>query len=182
MTEPTMWFDDFVVGDVLPLGEKTVTAEEIIAFARDYHPAPMHLDDALAKAAFHARHEIDTPGRPPIELLMPLEGLVASPWHVGAMFMRTFYDGLLVRASSLGSPGIETLDWPNPVKTGDAVRFSLEVMEIRPSRSRPDLGLVLFDSLGANQLGDPVMLARSWTMFGRRPDASATDEVGDAVV
>jgi len=182
MTGPTKWFEDFSVGDVLPLGEKTVTADEIIAFARDFDPAPMHLDDLAAGTALHARHEIAEPGLPPIELLMPLEGLVASPWHVGAMFMRTFYDGLLARSSSRGSPGIETLDWPNPVKPGDILRFSLEVMEIRSSRSRPDMGLVLFDSLGANQVGDPVMLARSWTMFGRRADAVETGEDGDALV
>jgi len=168
MTHSTKCFEDFVIGDIVPLGDKTLSRDEIVAYARDFDPSPAHLDEIAAKCALSVR-----PGASGQDLVA-LDGLVASSWHVGAMFMRTFFDALLAGASSRGSPGIETLDWPNPVRPGDMLRFSLEVMETKTSRSRPDMGLVLFDILGVNQLGDPVLVARCWTMFGRR-DAGATD-------
>jgi acyl dehydratase len=168
MTDSMKCFEDFAIGDVLVLGEKTVAPEEILAYAREFDPSPMHLDDAAARSAFHARNEVTDPDEPPAERLFPLDGLVASNWHVGAMFMRTFFDGLLVASSSRGSPGIESLDWPTPVCAGDTLRFSLKVMDVKTSRSRPDLGLVLFDMVGLNQRGERVMAGRSWTMMGRR--------------
>jgi acyl dehydratase len=161
-------FEDFAVGDMIVLGQKTVTAADIAAFAAEFHADPAHLADAGSSSAFQVLREVAEPGAPPAEALQPIKGPVASGWHVGAMFMRTFYDGLLAQSSSRGSPGIESLDWLHPVQADDTIRFSLEVMDIKASRSRPDMGLVLFDMIGLNQRGETVLSGRSWTMFGRR--------------
>jgi acyl dehydratase len=168
-------FEDFAVGDVLLLGETAVSHDDIVGYARTYDPSPLHLDGVAATQALRVRDEIADPDEPPAEALLPLDGIVASNWHVGAMFMRTFFDSLLANSAGRGSPGIDSLKWPIPVRAGDTIRFTLEIMEVKESRSRPDLGLVLFDMLGVNQLGETVMIGRCWTMFGRREAGPAVD-------
>jgi acyl dehydratase len=142
-------FEDFVAGEVLPLGSRHVTRAEIIAFAAEFDPQPFHLDERAATN-------------------MPVGGLMASGWHVGALFMNMLCSGLLLESSSMGSPGIETLKWRRPVRPGDTLTASSTVIEARASRSRPDMGIVRFRHEVVNQAGDVVMWLDNSILFGRR--------------
>jgi acyl dehydratase len=146
---PMHWFEDFHVGDMIDLGCRTVSREEIVAFAAAWDPQPMHLEDAAGDASL-------------------LAGLSASGWHTGSLVMRMFCDNFLLRSSSLGSPGIDTLKWKTPVHPGDTLRVVLEVSEMRTSGSRPRLGFVRGSFLVTNQRGETVMTMESTLMMGRR--------------
>jgi len=144
------YLEDFVVGERQSLGARTVTAEDIVDFARDYDPQPFHLDEAAAaKSAFG--------------------GLVASGWHVGAMAMRLLADNLLSKTASLGSPGLDKVQWLQPVRPGDTLSMSGEVLQVIPSRSKPDRGVVMSRYQMHNQRGELVYVAEGAGMFGRRP-------------
>jgi acyl dehydratase len=122
MSDP-LYFDDFVVGQEFACGEHTITADEIVEFAREYDPQPQHTDPEAAKQSM-------------------LGGLAASGWHLGAIAMRLMVDNLLSRSASLGSPGVEELRWLKPVRPNDRVRMEAEVLETRGSESKPTRGFV----------------------------------------
>lgn len=145
-----IYWEDFEVGRRIPLGEKPVTREEIIAFATEFDPQPFHLDEAAAK---------DT----------PLGGLAASGWHSCAMLMRMICDGFLVNSSSLGSPGIQEVKWLAPVRPGDVLKADYTCLESRPSGSRPGVGICRLQYDVRNQHGQTVMTWDSVQLFGRRP-------------
>lgn len=153
MTNPTLCFDDFAVGDVLELGAKTVSEAEIIGFAREFDPQPFHVDHAAAEHSLFG-------------------GIIASGWHTCAITMRLMVDGLLGKASSLGSPGIEQLRWTKPVRPGDTLTGRIIVLELRPSQSKPDRGTVKIRTEVTNQNGEQVMWMESFGMFGRRSESS----------
>jgi acyl dehydratase len=117
------YFEDYQAGAVYEYGYATVTEEEIVAFARRFDPQPIHADAKLAAAG-------------------PFGGLIASGWHTAGIFMRLFADHYLSRVASLGSPGIDELRWPVPVRPGDRLRLRTTIIETRPSRSKPDRGVV----------------------------------------
>ena len=144
MVDSRWHFEDFHVGQIVPLGHASVTDAAIRAFAAEFDPVPAHLDP-------------DVPG-----------GLTASPWHVAGVFMRLFCEVLLLRSTSLGSPGIDELDWLEPVRPGDDLSAELTVVEVKASRSRPGIGLTKFRSTVRRQDGAVVMTAQSWSIFGRR--------------
>lgn len=144
------YFEDFRPGEAIELGSRNVTETEIIAFARDYDPQSFHLDAAAAKASIFG-------------------GLVASGWHVAAMFMRLFVEGLLKESSVLASPGVDALRWLKPVKPGDRLTARITVREAVPSRSKPDRGLVRHFCEVLNQDGETVMTMETLALFGRRP-------------
>lgn len=146
---PKRYFEDFAPGDTLPLGSRHVTRSEIIAFATEFDPQPFHLDERAAADA-------------------PVVGLMASGWHVGALFMNMLCRGFLLESSSMGSPGIETLKWAQPVRPGDTLSASSTVVETRTSKSRPEMGIVRFRHEVINQAGDVVMWMDNSIMFGRR--------------
>ena len=114
--------EDIEVGKPLMLGGKTVTKEEIVAFARAYDPQPIHLDEEAA------RHSI-------------VGGLCASGYHTCAIMMRMVVDGFLGRAASLGSPGVDEVRWLKPVRPGAQVRTRFTPLEARVLGSRPDVGI-----------------------------------------
>ena len=145
---PRYHFDDLTVGRVFPLPGHTVTREEIIAFAREFDPQPFHLGDGGSGLT---------------------DGLTASGWHICAIFMRALCDGLLLDASSLGSPGIDTLRWLGPVRSGDTLSGSATVVAARLSKSRPDRGIVHFHHELANQRGDRILSMENPILFGARP-------------
>ena len=116
-------FEDFQPGQTYALGEHSLCEEEIIAFAREYDPQPQHTDPEAAKAGM-------------------LGGLIASGWHLCALAMRMIVDGLFGRAASLGSPGVEEVQWRRPVRPGDVLRLEAEVLETRVAVSKPDRGFV----------------------------------------
>ena len=133
------YFEDYYVGMVDEFGEVSVTADEIVEFARRYDPQPMHLD---------AR-----------------DGLIASGWHTAAMVMRLFVENYLSKVATLPSPGIDELRWMRPVRPGDTLRVRVTVVETRRSRSKPDRGLVhgLVEVL--NQRGEVVMSQRPMNLM-----------------
>jgi len=132
------YLDDFAVGQVYrPAGRKTVTAEEIKRFARDFDPQPFHLDEAAARGTFFG-------------------GLAASGWHTAGMTMRLLVDSEFRAANGLVGAGFENLRWPKPTRPGDELRVETEVLEVRPSKSRPDIGLVKFRMTTLNQNGEVV--------------------------
>ena len=144
-------FEDFAAGQVFSLGTHRITAEEIIGFATEFDPQPQHLDPEAAKASI-------------------LRGLAASGWHLCALAMRMMVDGLFGRAASMGSPGVDEVQWRRPVYAGDNVQLDAEVMETRPS-SRRDRGYVRF-RFTMNRLRDTgererVMLFVSTVIMGR---------------
>ena len=156
MTEADFHFEDFTIGRVFPLASKLVTAEEIVEFAKEFDPQPMHLSEEAGKASI-------------------LGGLSASGWHTASMFMRMMFDGWLSRSSSEGSPGIEFMEWKKPVLAGDTLSGRSTVLESRPLRSRPGIGLVKFLHEVENQRGEIVMRGENAIMMrlrGVREDAA----------
>jgi acyl dehydratase len=146
--------EDLAPGQIHRLGRHTVGRDEIVAFARDWDPQPFHVDEAAAAASIYG-------------------GLIASGWHTACIFMRLFVDGLLGRAAALGSPGIDELRWLRPVRPGDTLEGRLEVLEVRPSRSKPDRGIVRLRSVMVNQDQEEVLTFIGNVMFRRRPGASS---------
>jgi acyl dehydratase len=146
----TIHFDDFALGQVYPLGRRTLTRDEIVAFARDWDPQPFHLDEQAAGESIYG-------------------GLIASGWHTVCVFMRLFADGLLNRSAAMGSPGVDEVRWLRPVRPGDTLDARIEVLEVRPSRSKPDRGIVRLRSAMSNQHQEEVLSFVANVMFRRRP-------------
>lgn len=142
-------WEDFPVGSVREFGGASVSKEEIVAFARQFDPQPFHVDEVAAGAS-------------------PFGGLIASGWHTCGIAMRMYYDAVLHRAASQGSPGIEKLRWLKPVRPGDVLRARVEVLEARPSESKPHLGLVRNHWQILNQASEVVLEMEGWGMFRRR--------------
>jgi acyl dehydratase len=148
------YFDDFAVGQVLQTGSRTVSEAEIIAFATQFDPQPFHVDhDAGAASIFG--------------------GVIASGWHTCSMMMRLVVDAFLSQSASMGSPGIEEIRWLKPVRAGDTISVQLTVQEVRPSRSKPDRGVILLLWEASNQHGEPVATIKGLGMFGCRPAPSS---------
>jgi len=145
-----LYFEDFPPGDVRESPARTVTREEILAFAREFDPQPFHTDEAAARQTIYG-------------------GLIASGWHTIALYMRMMWDSYLKDTASLGSPGVDEVRWLKPVRPGDTLRARFTVLEAVPSRSKPDRGLVRSLSEVFNQHGEVVMTLRGLGLFGRRP-------------
>jgi acyl dehydratase len=146
---PEHTFEDFEPGQVYELGSKVVTADEIVAFARQFDPQPFHLDPEAAKDSVFG-------------------GLIASGWHTGAMWMRLYVDSLLGGASGQGSSGIEELRWLAPVRPGDTLSGRLIVLEVTSSESHPKRGTIRIRGEMVNQDGVTVMSMVSRGRFARR--------------
>ncbi len=149
-----LYFDDMQVGDrrVVDAGY-TFTREEIIEFGRRFDPQPFHIDEEAAKRS-------------------PYGGLIASGWHTVSACMRRVVTSLLGEESgSLGSPGADEIRWLKPVRPGDSLSVLTEVIEKRPSRSKPDRGLVKLRWTARNQHGEDVMTMIGLGIFRQRPGA-----------
>ena len=153
MTGKTWAFEDFVEGGSIDLGAKDVTAEEIVEFAGEFDPQPMHLDEAAGKASI-------------------LGGLSASGWHTCAMFMRLLCDAFLLDSTSQGAPGIDHVKWKKPVLAGDRLTGRTTVLAKRVSKSRPSIGLVTMRSELFNQRGETVFELENTVMFLKREAAA----------
>lgn len=155
MKTPTIFFEDFSVGDEMTLGPVTVGAEDIVDFARQWDPQAMHTDpDAAATTA--------------------MGGLVASGWHTCCVLMRMMCDDFLLDAASRGAPAVEEVRWLKPVRPGDTLTARRTVLETRGSRSRPDMGVVRSRYEISNQDGDTVMTIVFPGFFGRRAGVEPT--------
>jgi acyl dehydratase len=147
-------FEDLLPGMSLTSGAKTVSRDDIIAFALDFDPQPIHLDDAAAKASI-------------------VGGLCASGFHTCAIMMRLLCDEFLLRSTSLGSPGLDEVKWLKPVRPGDTLAVRIAVLESRVLQSRPDVGLCKMRFELLSQGGDVVLEAMTNQLMRRRlPDKS----------
>jgi acyl dehydratase len=145
-------YEDFVEGMTIDLGTKTVSADEIVEFASEFDPQPMHLDEEAGKASI-------------------LGGLAASGWHTCSMFMRLLCDSLLLDSTSQGAPGIDHCKWLRPVLAGDTLHARLTVLAKRVSAKRPNLGFVTMQSDITNQRGEQVFVLQNTGMFLTRASA-----------
>src|SRR5246500_4004464 len=121
----TLFFEDFSLGYFGRFGPRRVSREEMLAFAAEFDPQPMHLDEAAAERSM-------------------LKGLAGSGWHLCSIVMRMMFDGFIGRTASLGSPGVNELRWMVPLRPGDDLTLDVDVTEARISRSRPETGIVTF--------------------------------------
>ena len=147
-----IWWEDFKVGERSEMGRHTFGEQEIIDFGRQFDPQPFHIDPEAARRS-------------------PFGGLIASGWHTCAIGMRLMVEHYIGRAVSLGSPGIENVNWLKPVRAGDTLTYSRIVLESRASLSRAGVGLVNHRWEAVNQAGETVLTMEGWGMYGRRPAA-----------
>jgi acyl dehydratase len=147
------YFEDFAVGQVFkPSGRVRVEKDEIIAFSKRYDPQPFHLDDEAGRKSIFGR-------------------LVASGWLTAALTMRLIAQSEHKAATGAIGLGFDGLQWPIPVAPGDELRIESEVLAVRPSKSRPDRGLVKMRTRTLNQNGEVVQELVATAMVPRRPAA-----------
>jgi acyl dehydratase len=149
VARPRWCWEDLITGLQLSFGPKRVDRDEVIDFARQFDPQPFHLSEEAGKASLFG-------------------GLAASGWHTCGMVMKLMCDGFILDSSSLGSPGLEGLKWLKPVMVGDELTARLTIVDRRPMKSRPGVGLTrsLWEAL--NQRGEVVLTIDSWAMFRLR--------------
>jgi acyl dehydratase len=149
---PELHLEDFTVGQTFGSGRLKVDAEEIKAFAAAFDPQPFHLDDEQARNTF-------------------FKGLAASGWHTAAMTMRLLVGSPVRPAGGIIGAGGE-ISWPKPTRPGDELRLESEILEVRPSQSRPDRGTIKVQTKTINQNGDTVQILIANLIVTRRPPAS----------
>lgn len=132
------YFEDYRPGSVHEFGEVSMTEADILRFAREFDPQPIHIDPQVAAAG-------------------PYGGIIASGWHTAAVVMRLAVDNYISGTASLGSPGVDELRWLLPVRPGDTLRLRLRVLETRRSVSKPDRGVVRTEMEVRNQDGATVL-------------------------
>lgn len=145
-----LYLEDLEGGQKFGSGTLRVTADEIKAFARKFDPQPFHLDDEAARATF-------------------FKGLVASGWHTAALTMRLLVEGELSIAGGIIGAGCDEFRWPRPVRPGDELRVDSEILEVRPSKSGPEQGLVKVRTATLNQHGETVQTFTASLIVPRRP-------------
>jgi acyl dehydratase len=133
-----LFLEDLSLGQKFRTGTVTVDSERVKAFAAEFDPQPFHLDEAAASASLFG-------------------GLVASGWHTAALTMRLMVESDMKIAGGLVGAGVEQIRWPRPVRPGDRLHVDVEVVEVRPSRSNPDRGIVRLKSQTLNQNEEVVM-------------------------
>ena len=148
------FWEDLPVGTTLDIGSTTVDRDEVIAFASKYDPQPFHLDEAAAAKSMFGK-------------------LSASGWHTCAMAMGLMVRGFLHESSSLGSPGLEKVSWLTQVYPGDTLTLKQTILESRPMKSRPDVGLTRTLWEMFNQHGEQVLMMDGYGMFRRRTPGEA---------
>ena len=151
---PTLHFEDFPVGETATFGDRLVTAEDIVEFARDWDPQPFHLD---AEAAKHSQ----------------IGELIASGWHTGCLLMRMMCDAYLLESASEGAPGVDEMRWLKPVRPGDRLSVRRTTLAARVSQSRPGVGIVAFLFEVINQNGETAMTLKSSSFLRLRAGAAA---------
>ena len=143
------YLEDFAVGQTYGSGRLTVDKDRIKAFAAEFDPQPFHLDADAARASI-------------------LGGLAASGWHTAALTMRLLVESELKPAGGIVGVGFDELRWPRPVRPGDQLRVESEVLEVRPSKSRPQQGLIKVRTTTLNQNGEAVQVLVANLMVPRR--------------
>jgi acyl dehydratase len=148
-----LYLDDLAVGNRFKSGEHAMDEAQIIAFAAQFDPQPFHLDDNAARASLFG-------------------GLAASGWHTAAITMRLqVTSGLPIAGGVIGAGG--DLSWPRPTRATDVLHVVSEVLEIAPSKSKPDRGMVTVRTETRNQHGDLLQLFTVRIVVPRRPRVAA---------
>ncbi len=140
--------EDFAVGQTFGSGRLKVDAEQIKTFAAAFDPQPFHLDEQSARNTI-------------------FKGLAASGWHTAALTMRLLVDSPVKPAAGIIGAGGE-ISWPKPVRPGDELRLESEILEVRPSQSRPDRGTIKVRTTTLNQDGDAVQILVANLIVTRR--------------
>ena len=144
------YLEDFAVGQIFRAGPLPVGAERIKTFAAEFDPQPFHLDENAARDTIFG-------------------GLAASGWHTAAITMRLLVESDLKPAGGIVGAGFDEFRWPRPVRPGDALRIEAEVVEVRPSRSRPDQGVIKVRTTTLNQHEEAVQVTIGNLVVPRRP-------------
>jgi acyl dehydratase len=147
MTE--RYFEDFAVGQTFGSGRLQIDEEQIKVFAAQFDPQPFHLDEEVARASI-------------------FRGLAASGWHTAALTMRLLVEGEFRPAGGIIGTRFDEFRWPRPVRPGDELRVESEVLEVRPSSSRPDQGWVKVRTTTLNQHGEAVQITVASFLVPRR--------------
>ncbi len=142
-----LYLEDLSVGQKFASRPRMVDAEAIKAYAREFDPQPFHLDEEAARKSLFG-------------------GLAASGWHTASLTMRLIVESVPLAGGVIGSGG--DLSWPRPTKPGDTLRVVTEVLEITPSRSRPDRGMITMRSTTLNQHDEAVQVFTPKVVVQRR--------------
>ena len=145
------YLEDFAVGQVYGSGRIKVEKERIKAFAAEFDPQPFHLDEDAARRTIFG-------------------SLAASGWHTAALTMRLLVDSELKPAGGIVGAGFDEFRWPLPVRPGDELSVETEVLEVRPSKSRPNQGMIKIRTATKNQKGEVVQLSVGNLVVPRRPE------------
>ena len=148
----TRYLEDFEPGQKFGSNRLAVEAARIKSFAAEFDPQPFHLDESTARDTF-------------------FKGLAASGWHTAAITMRLLVDSELKPAGGIIGAGFDKMRWPKPVRPGDELRVESEILEVRPSKSRPDQGVIKVRTTTLNQDGEPVQVFVGNLIVLRRPPA-----------
>jgi acyl dehydratase len=135
-----LYLEDLHAGQAFGSGRLKVTEERIKSFAAEFDPQAAHLDDAAARETI-------------------FRGLAASGWHTAAMTMRLFVESEFKPAGGIVGAGFDEFKWPKPVRPGDELHLKIEVLEVRPSKSRPDQGIAKVRTTTLNQNDEPVQVS-----------------------
>jgi acyl dehydratase len=151
-----LYLEDFAIGQTFGSGRLKVDAEQIKAFAAAFDPQPFHLDEQSARDTF-------------------FKGLAASGWHTAALTMRLLVDSPVRPATGIIGAGGE-ISWPRPVRPGDELRLQSEILDVRPSQSRPDRGTIKVRTTTLNQDGDAVQILIANLIVTRRSPSTVPSE------
>ena len=145
------FYDDFSVGEKFSLGTVVMKEEEMINFATQFDPQRFHLDPEAAAETIYG-------------------GLIASGWHTGSLMMKLLAEGFLGE-HSVGAAGLSELSWPAPVRVGDVLTLTVEIMKKRESKSRQYLGLIEIKNQLVNQNGEVALQAVPTMLIARKDDS-----------
>lgn len=144
------YLEDFAVGQTFHSGRFQIDKERIQTFGAEFDPQPFHLDEDAARDTIFG-------------------GLAASGWHTAAVTMRLLVDSDIKPAGGIVGAGFDELRWPRPVRPGDELHVESEVLEVRPSRSRPGQGLIKVRTTTLNQNDEAVQVTVGNLVVQRRP-------------
>ncbi|MEO4002085.1 MaoC family dehydratase [Mesorhizobium sp. CAU 1732] len=147
-----LYLEDFAAGQVFKAGPLRIGEDDIRAFAGVYDPQPFHLDDEAARTSIFG-------------------GLAASGWHTAAITMRLLVGSAFKPAGGIIGAGFEELRWPRPVRPGDELRIESEVLEVRPSKTKPTQGMIKARTTTLNQNGEAVQVSVDNLVVQRKPPA-----------
>jgi acyl dehydratase len=145
----TLYYEDVSVGDSFDLGSYTVSEDEIISFATEYDPQPFHIDPDAARES-------------------PFNGIIASGWHTISITNRLVVDGFLNMIANQGGLGAESISWSAPVRPGDTITATLEVLEKRVSESNPSVGILRTEKRAVTQDDTEVLTYKTANLIARK--------------